>query len=126
MRSKLPKLMPDSKQLLLLRHVFFVLRQRFCRNFTEETHGSCIFSLAMVVSFTRIPPKIWPRHLLQASLHISVSLQEPHAKQVKELTAVQEAAAKERARVEAQQEDVKSRQAELAAQVRLNLETTAI
>jgi hypothetical protein len=42
------------------------------------------------------------------------------------LTAVQEAAAKERARVEAQQEDVKSRQAELAAQVRLNLETTAI
>ena len=123
MRSKLPKLMPDSKQLLLLRHVFFVLRQLFCRNFTTaettaETHGGCILSLAIVVSFARIPPKSWPRHSLKASLHVSVSLQEPHAKQVKELTAVQEAAAKERARVEAQQEDVKSRQAELAAQVR--------
>jgi hypothetical protein len=122
LRSKLPKLMPDSKQLLLLRHVFFVLRQLFCRNFTTaettaETHGGCILSLAIVVSFARIPPKSWPRHSLKASLHVSVSLQEPHAKQVQELLASQEAVAKERTRLEAVQDELKARRAEVAAQV---------
>jgi hypothetical protein len=45
------------------------------------------------------------------------ALQEPHAKQVKELLQAQESSAKERARLEEQQKDVQSKRAELAAQV---------
>jgi hypothetical protein len=44
-------------------------------------------------------------------------LQEPHAKQVQELLASQEAVAKERTRLEAVQDELKARRAEVAAQV---------
>lgn len=45
------------------------------------------------------------------------SSQEPHAKQVKELLAAQEAVAKERSRLETLQEEIKAKRTELAAQV---------
>jgi len=57
--------------------------------------------------------------IILAKLHASwvTPLQEPHAKQVKELLVAQEAVAKERTRLEALQEEIKTKQAELTAQV---------